>query len=319
MPISIEKELHLRRVENEEQLKKRQEEVYKKLPQVEKIDQELRRLNFKRIEEALNSRDYSASVSKIKDLKEKKDLVLKAHGYDPSYLELKYHCDICKDRGVVNNKACICRKKLLAEKLYDQSSIKNRIMKENFSTFNPRLFRKSIQEGEDISPYANIIGIRDDLKNLLQKKGKKLPNMYFFGKVGTGKTFMINCIAKELMDQGVPVLYQSSNDMLNFLNSYQFMYPEEKRDNKAKVDLIYDIDVLIIDDLGTEMVTEVTKSNLFEVINKRIISEKTTIISSNIMIYDLGQVYDSRISSRISGEYTPIEFYGNDVRFHGYE
>lgn len=314
MPISIEKELHLRRVENERQLENRKKEVYEKFPEIKEIDQEIRKLNIKRVEQAINSLDFSATVARINDLKKRKEKLMKAGGYNPSYLKLQYHCDICKDTGVVNNRACICRKKLLAEKLYDQSSIKDRILKENFSTFNPQLFRKSRQVGEEVSPYENILGIRDDIKAFLAKENKKLPNMYFYGKVGTGKTFMINCIAKELMDQGVPVLYQSSNDMLNFLNSYQFMYPEEKKANKSKVDLIYDIDVLIIDDLGTEMVTEVTKSNLFEVINKRIVSDKTTIISSNIMIYDIGHFYDSRISSRIMGEYTPIEFYGNDVR-----
>lgn len=319
MAISIERELHLRRIENERQLQARQDEVYNKIPKLKQIEDKIRKLNIQRIEEAINSKDFSKTVQEVKDLKEEKDSLLKKAGYKADYLEIKYHCDICKDTGIVDNKACICRKKLLAEKLYDQSSIKNRILKENFSTFNPNLYRKSIQEGEYLSPYENIISIKEDMQKLLEKQNKKIPNMYFFGKVGTGKTFMINCIAKELMDRGVPVLYQSSNDMLNFLNNYQFMYPEEKKEHRSKVDLIYDVDILIIDDLGTEMVTEVTKSNLFEVINKRIVAEKTTIISSNIMIYDMGRFYDSRISSRIMGEYTPIEFYGNDVRIADYE
>lgn len=314
MARSIEQELHLRRVENERQLQARKKEVYKKLPDLKHIEEDIKKLNIRRIQEAVSSKDFTKTVDRIKKLKEDKNNLLKKAGYGTDYLDMKYHCDICKDTGIINNKACICRKKLLAEKLYDQSSIKNRILKENFSTFKPNLFRKSIQDGEYLSPYDNIISIKEDIQELLSKKVKKIPNLYFFGKVGTGKTFMINCIAKELMDKGIPVLYQSSNDMLNLLNSYQFMYPEEKKENRSKVDLIYDVDVLIIDDLGTEMITEVTKSNLFEVINKRIVAEKTTIISSNIMIYDMVRFYDSRISSRIMGEYTPIEFYGNDVR-----
>lgn len=316
MANSIEQELHLRRMKNERDLQARKEEVYKKIPGFKDLEEEIRRLNLKRIDQAIKSQDYSQTVEDVKKLKKQRIYALKKAGYEPSYLELRYHCNICKDTGIVNRRACVCRRRLLADKLYDQSSIKDRIMKENFSTFNPKLFRKSRQSGEDISPYENIIGIKDDLIKILNNDKKSLPNMYFFGKVGTGKTFMINCIAKELMDQGTPVLYQSSNDMLNFLSSYQFMYPEDKKENKSKVDLIYDVDILIIDDLGTEMVTDVTRSNLFEVINKRLVSEKTTIISSNIMIYDIERFYDSRISSRIMGEFTPIEFYGNDVRMN---
>lgn len=319
MAISIEQELHQRRVENERQLNQRKNEVYKKAPRLKEIEEEMRFLNLKRIDQVINSEDFSGTLAQISKLKKEQESIFHEIGIDESYLELKYFCSICKDTGIHERKACICRKRLLAQKLYDQSMIEERIKKENFSTFNANLFRKARQSNEDISPYENIVSIKRDLQNILSKKDKKLPNMYFYGKVGTGKTFMINCVAKELMDQGTPVLYQSSNDMLNFLNSYQFMYTEDKKEHKAKVDLIYDVDVLIIDDLGTEMVTDVTRSNLFEVINKRMVAEKTTIISSNIMIYDLQQHYDARISSRIMGEYTPLEFFGNDIRMQAYE
>lgn len=316
MSISIEQELRLRRRDNEIKLAERKKEVFQKLPRVKEIEEDIRRLNLKRIDQAISGKPYEDTVKEIEKLRFEKTKLLESSGYKDSYLELQYHCPICKDTGIHDRKACICRKKLLAKKLYDQSMIEDRIKKENFKNFNPNVFRKSRMQGEDISPYENILQIKDDMLYLLDRSDKKLPNLYFYGKVGTGKTFMINCIAKELMDKGVPVLYQSSNDMLNFLSSYQFMYPEDKKLNKAKVDLIYDVDVLIIDDLGTEMITDVTKSNLFEVINKRMISEKTTIISSNIMLIDLSMNYDQRISSRIIGEYTPVEFYGNDIRIN---
>lgn len=314
MSKNVDQILYERRMENQRQLDNRFEEVYRKEPKIKGIDKEIKSLNLKRIDYKIRGINDSSLAKKLANLKAERSELLNNLGLDESYLKLTYHCDICKDKGTFKGKSCQCRKKLLAEKLYDQSMIYERIAKENFSTFNINLFRKNRQEGEDISPYENIKSILKSIRNYLNKFEKGATNLYFFGNVGTGKTFMINCIAKELMDKGVSVLYQSSGELLEFLNSYIFMFNKDKAENKAKQDLIFDVDVLIIDDLGAEYKSDVSLANLFEVINKRLVANKTTIISSNISIWDLDRVYDKRISSRIMGEYQPLKFYGNDIR-----
>lgn len=316
MAKTVDQILFDRRMENQRQLDNRILEVYKKSPRLKEIDKEIKILNLKRIEYKLRDQDDSPLARKIDGLKEEKRTVLRKLAIDEDYLKLHYTCDKCKDTGVYKGKSCSCRKQLMSQKLYDQSMIYDRISKENFSNFEINRFRKSKQANESVSPYENMRQILVDVRRYLDNYRKGSPNLYFYGKVGTGKTFMINCIAKELMDKGVPVLYQSSVELLEFLNDYQFMFVQEKSNYKSKYELIFDVEVLIIDDLGSENTNEQSKSSLFEVINKRLVANKTTIISSNENAYDLGNKYGTRISSRIMGEYEPFLFYGSDLRIN---
>ena len=314
MSKSIEEILEFRRQKNKEILEKKEKDLYERSEEFRKLTDRIKELNIKRLRALMANQEYQSISEEIERLRGEKKLCVRKLGYSDDYLKLTYDCEICKDTGFYKQKSCICRNKLISERLYDQSMIHNIIQKENFDNFNPRLFRKNRQEDESVSPYENILSIKKQIERLLDKSPENLPNLYFYGDVGTGKTYMINCVAKELMDRGVEVLYQSSNDMLNFLANYQFMYQEDKKDNQKKARLIFDVDVLIIDDLGTEHITEVIKSNLFELINKRLVAGKTTIISSNIAIFDLQMYYEKRISSRIMGNYEPVYFYGNDLR-----
>ena len=314
MALSVKEILDRRRMESEEKNRKKIAAVYEANPRLKEIDKLVQKLNIQRINDRINGLATEKTTNEVLKLRREKDQILSKLGIEAKDLEPSYFCEECKDTGSVNGKTCSCKKQLITKKLYDQSEIENRIKKENFSKFKPDLFRKSRQADEDESPYENIQRIRKNMESFLDNFGVGSPNLYFFGQVGTGKTFMVNCIAKELMDKGVAVLYQSSNELHEFLGSYRFMYPDQKAQFKDKNDLIYNVDVLVIDDLGTEHITEVSKSNLFEVINRRIISQKTTIISSNIDIYEIDSYYDKRISSRIMGEYKPVLFYGNDVR-----
>ena len=314
MTMSIKAIYDQRREKNQRDLDNRIKDLYEKSPRIKEIDKRTRKINFERMQALISKQDVSELTKEFNQLKAEKASILQSLGYKEDYLEMKYHCDLCKDTGVHDGKTCTCKKKLLAQKLYDQSEIEERIAKENFQRFNPSIFRKSRQANEDISPYENIKIIYNNMQRYVHNFDKGSPSLYLYGNVGTGKTYMVNCVAKALMDKGVSVLYQSSNDLSDLLATYKFMNYQDKLQNKSKVDLVYNVDVLIIDDLGTENINDVTKSNLFEVINKRIVKNKSTIISSNIEIYDLEAFYDKRIFSRIVGEYTPVRFYGSDLR-----
>lgn len=314
MAQSINSILEQRRTKNERDLENRIDRIYKKSPRIKEIDKEIRRINFDRMDYILRSRDTEELTNRVSMLRQEKQELLSSLGIDESYFEMKYYCDICKDTGDINGQICQCKKQLMIEALHDQSSIKERIKKENFSRFALSKFSKVRQPNKDLSPYDNMKILRKNIDIYLNSFGKGSPSLYLYGSVGTGKTFMVNCIAKELMDKNYSVLYQSADDLLQTLADYKFMYYEEKKNHQAKIEYIFDVDVLIIDDLGTENTNELTRSNLFEVINKRIVSSKPTIISSNLNSDDLKQRYDSRIYSRIIGEYNMLHFYGNDLR-----
>ncbi|NLW52056.1 MAG: ATP-binding protein [Tissierellia bacterium] len=306
--------LEQRRAKNHKDLDNRKQEVYTSSPRIHEIEKELEKLNHAFMQALINTKDTKDIGIQIEKLRKEKIALMNELGYDKDYLNIKYHCDICKDTGANNGKICQCKKKLLIETLYDQSSIKQRLDMENFSNFKLNVFRKSRQAGEDLSPYENMRIIKAEMQKYVKNYASTSPSLFLYGQVGTGKTFMVNCIAKELMDKGVSVLYQSAQELLQTLTSYQFMYSEDKKQNTEKIEFIFSVDVLIIDDLGTESTNDVVRANLFEIINKRLVNEKTTIISSNIDLYDLSIHYDDRINSRIMGEYVPFYFYGNDLR-----
>lgn len=318
MDYSVSNILEKRRQKNKRDKDRRVRQVYDRLPRIKEIDGQIQRLNLESVNTIIYGGNLETMQDKISKLNQEKEKILRENGLDKSYMEERYHCDICQDTGLVKGKSCSCKKQLKIEKLYDLSSIDKRIKRENFNKFNEALFRKQRMANEELSPYENIIKIKKSMEFYCSHFAVGSPNLYFYGPVGTGKTYMINSMAKELLDRGVSVLYQSASELTEYLSSYTFMYSEEKKLNREKADFIYKADLLIIDDLGTEFINELTKSNLFEVINKRIVNGRTTIISSNIAPYELENYYDARIYSRIMGEYRPYEFFGNDLRMKNF-
>jgi len=318
MDYSVSNILEKRRQKNKRDRDRRLKKVYSQVPRIEEIDGKIQRLNIESVNLVIEGKSIASHQGEIARLNEEKNRLLAQNRIDRSYMEERYHCNICRDTGLVDGRACSCRKQLKIEKLYDLSSIDSRIQMENFDKFNPELFRKQRMAQEEISPYENIIKIKRSMEFYCSHFAEGSPNLYFYGPVGTGKTYMINSMAKRLLDSGVSVLYQSASELTEYLSSYTFMYSEEKKLNREKAEFIYNADLLIIDDLGTEFINELTKSNLFEVINKRIVNGRTTIISSNIAPYELETYYDARIYSRIMGEYRPYEFFGNDLRMKNF-
>lgn len=243
------------------------------------------------------------------------DQALQALRLPADYLEVHYACPDCQDTGFVDGVSCHCRNLLVLNKLYEKSSIGDLLRRQNFDHFDLDLFRKDRQEGEDLSPYENMKAILKDIReDYIPYFGDKSPSLYFFGRVGTGKTYLVNAIAKALLDRGKTVFYQTSYDLLEFMVDYSFTRQEDRGSLKEKRDYIFDADLLVIDDLGTENINSMTKSALFEVINGRMIRQKPTIISSNLQPYELGKRYDDRIFSRIGNEYILYEVYGSDLR-----
>lgn len=314
----VEEILAKRRAENQKDMEKRRETVYRNFPQIEDLDKEIRALNMERISALVKGGNPDELTKIIEDAEKRKKDLIRNNKIDEDYDRLRYHCSVCKDTGIAGTKICNCKKQLIIEGLYDRSKLANVLNKENFTKFNLDKFRKSRMANEPKSPYENMKDIYENARDYADSFSPKSPNLFLFGQVGTGKTFLANCIAKEVLDKGYSVLYLSINDMLDSLNSYQFASAQNKQDMRLKIDFIYNAELLVIDDLGTEYVTEFTKSYLFEVVNQRMVQGRATIISSNLDYEKLQEVYDQRLFSRILGNYIPLEFYGNDLRLGGF-
>lgn len=293
-------------------------EIYKKIPQIKAIDTLIKDTGFKSLELASKNFDTSAAENKIKTLKQEKNKLLVAHGYKPDYMDLKYHHDLCKDTGFVGTEPCSCRKNLIIADNYEKSGLRSVLNRENFSTFDFSLFSKNPYMGISASPYDNIIEIVKGIKAYINNFANETGNIYICGDVGRGKTFLINSIAKELLDRNYSVVYMTSTKLFKFLNDYHWAFEDRREGLESQYEMIFDCDLLIIDDLGAETHRSTDQSNLFDVVNERMNKGLPIILSSNFNEDMIGEIYGPRVFSRILGNNSKTyEIFGEDLRLKG--
>lgn len=306
------------RQQSEDLKKQRQEEVYRRIPKIKEIDNEIARLGLllskSIIETPEDSQELMDRISKKMDrLKENRAILLTENNIPLTYLEKVYHCNICKDRGFLRNgKKCSCFKQKLIDRAYNLSNLNNTLEKENFHNFNIDLFSSESFEKEQISPRQNMMHLLNISEGFVMNfQDPQTKNLLFYGPTGLGKTFLANCVSKALLDRGYIVIYQTSFKMIEVLEDLRF----RRSDNKEEYNLLYEADLLIIDDLGTELTNSFTNSELFNLVNNRILREKKIIISTNLSPMELAERYDDRIFSRLIAHFDVLKFYGEDLRW----
>lgn len=303
-----------RREQNLIDQKKRINEVYKKIPSMESLDKNIRELGYIIIQDGLKGDDTEKKENDLKQLRIEKARILEANGFEKDYMEIRYHHPICKDTGFVGTKICSCRKQLIIDQNYSQSNIRSLISRENFRNFDDSLFSDNPYKDYPITPYQNIQHIKKSLYGFINDFDKQNNNLYIFGDVGRGKTYLLNSIAKEILDRNYSVLYMTSSRLFKFLNDYNWAFEEARAKHQEQFDFILDCDLLIIDDLGSEASSKNDSANLFEVVNNRMIAGKPIIFSTNYDETMLSETYGDRIFSRIIGNSEVYEIFGEDLR-----
>ncbi|MDU0893797.1 DNA replication protein dnaC [Anaerococcus octavius] len=303
-----------RREQNLIDQKKRINEVYKKIPSMESLDKNIRELGYIIIQDGLKGDDTEKKENDLKQLRIEKARILEANGFEKDYMEIRYHHPICKDTGFVGTKMCSCRKQLIIDQNYSQSNIRSLISRENFRNFDDSLFSDNPYKDYPITPYQNIQHIKKSLYGFINDFDKQNNNLYIFGDVGRGKTYLLNSIAKEILDRNYSVLYMTSSRLFKFLNDYNWAFEEARAKHQEQFDFILECDLLIIDDLGSEPSSKNDSANLFEVVNNRMIAGKPIIFSTNFDETMLSEMYGERIFSRIIGNSEVYEIFGEDLR-----
>ncbi len=309
-------------------LEKRKEELYQKIPRLQEIETELNNFAIATTKEILKGSSTSLANlnQKVSELKLEKEKILKENNIKPDYLEPYYECNICKDTGYIQSEnsasvLCSCLKQKLLDISYNKSNISN-LGKENFETFNVNIFSDKIEPEKyrlNISPRQNIISIKEKCIEFVKNfDNPDTHNLLFTGNTGLGKTFMSNCIANELIKNGKNVLYQTAPVLLEtIIDNKMNKYKNSKQDDFYKN--VLESDLLIIDDLGTECLNSMKLSELFTVLNTRLLNLNNhvtkTIISTNLNINNIFKNYEERIGSRIAGFYDIYYFFGDDLRF----
>lgn len=307
-----------KRDRNKAILEKRKEDVINSVPLYKEIKKELFDLMGQYLKNIGNSESNACDIDGIKEKisanEQERVNLLKANGYPGDYLDPIYDCKECKDTGYILNKKCSCFQKLLHEISYKESNIPNILDVQNFEKFNINIFSDEIGEN-NISPKANMKNILSHVKKFINDfENTNTKSLLFTGSTGVGKTYLSSCIAKHLIDKGYNVFYQSAGKLCEILDEYKFNRDSSEYDIQSIVKSFYDVDILIVDDLGTEFRTSYTLSAVYELINSRIINNKKMIISTNLSVLDLKEVYTERLFSRFLGEFNILEFIGEDIR-----
>lgn len=245
--------------------------------------------------------------ARLKDLTAKKAQLLLEAGFPEDYLTPVYSCNDCKDTGYVNGKKCHCFKQAVIELLYEQSGIRTMLAAENFSTLSYEFY-----EGEDLERFKSAV---ETSKKFIKNFNSGYHNLFFYGTVGTGKSFLSGCVAKELIENGHSVIYFSASGLFDTLSKYKFDYKNTENLHKIYEDL-FQCDLLIIDDLGTEYTNNIINSELFSMINERHLQKRSTVISTNLSLEDFRNRYSDRIFSRITSNYDICKLTGPDIRMY---
>lgn len=309
-------------------LEKRKEQLYVRFPRLQEIETELNNFAINTAKNILKGSLSSLDDlnKKVTELKNEKEKIIKVNKIPSNYLEPSYECSICKDTGYiqVQNSAsslCSCLKQKLLDISYNKSNISN-LSKENFDKFRPEVFSDLVEPEKykmNISPRQNMIAIKEKSLEFIENfDNPETHNLLFTGNTGLGKTFMSNCIANELIKKGKNVLYQTAPVLLEtVIDNKMSKYKSSSQDDFYKN--VLEADLLIIDDLGTECLNSMKLSELFTILNTRLLNLNNkvtkTIISTNLNINNIFRSYEERIGSRIAGFYDIYYFFGDDLRF----
>lgn len=291
---------------------KRKKKLFELNPRLLQIENELASIGIKISKAVLNHDKNSLQSLQFQNqilLKEKNEILLKLN-LTQNYLEV-YTCHECKDTGYVKNKKCKCFVQKLIEKYYDLSNLQNVFETENFDMFDSRYYPEKFYDDNKTSREL-INRVYEKSLYFVNNFDNEFKNLLFYGNTGLGKTFFCNCIAKEILEKGKTVLYATAPQFFKIMESIRFDKTDENKDEYDE--MIFNCDLLIIDDLGTEFATLPTQSELFNVINTRMLARKPIIISTNLSMQELEKQYSSRIFSRLIGNYQLLKFTGEDIR-----
>lgn len=299
-------------------LSMRREEVYRAVPRIREIDDAIFGGGMRMLSAVWDGKGTPEEVAAAfgraveKYAAEKKRLLAEA-GFQPGYLDVPYACAHCKDTGMRDGKLCGCYLSLLSEALYAESGMGKLLKKQTFDAFDISVYSDVAPGDGKASPRQNMVSILHTCREFVRQFSSHSDSLFLYGAPGLGKTFLSSAIANALLKQGISVLYQSAGQIVDLLSEVRFGRGENEAKSLLKEQLLK-TDLLIIDDLGTEVINSMTDADIFSVVNGRIMAEKSTIISTNLSLRDIERIYSSRMASRIMGHFKTLYFYGTDIR-----
>lgn len=298
-----------KQLKNRHELERKTEYVYNHVPGYLELENSVATISVLHGKKYLEGDEDAMEDLKnqLAEISGRKAQLLIDAGLPEDYLKPFYTCPDCKDTGYIDGKKCHCFRQAMITLLYEQSNIREMLQSENFDALSYEYY-----EGEHLSHFRNAV---TTCQNFIKNFNSDYHNLFFYGTVGTGKSFLSNCVAKELIESGHSVIYFSSASLFDLLSKYSFDY-KSKEEQRDKYNDLYQCDLLIVDDLGTEMTNQFVATQLFSLLNERHMWKKSTIISTNLSLEELRNRYSDRIFSRITSHYEICKLTGPDIRMY---
>jgi DNA replication protein DnaC len=310
--------LESRRRDTERAAELRRAAVYAKCPGIAPLEAELRATVLAFIGAALKRGGDAETAEELQArnlaLQGAIEDELERAGFPRAFLDDDPACDLCGDTGYRAGAPCDCLLELYREEQRSSLSGLLKLGDETFDSFDLSYYDDAPDARTGVSPRRNMEIVYETCVQYARKFGKRSFNLFLCGAPGLGKTFLSACIARVVSENGHSVVYDTVAAIFSKLEDEKFGKGEDAPDTREQARRYRACDLLIIDDLGTEMTTAFTVSALYELINTRLITGKKTVISSNLTLDDLRKRYTPQIMSRVEGEYQALMFYGEDIR-----
>ncbi len=282
-------------------------QVYRAYPQLGELDQAISQVGSRIAIAALDGADLTSIRARLEQLTEERTALLQSAGYTDADFQPQYNCPLCQDTGIVSGRRCSCIGNLCRKQLFESMTVSMPLEESTFDRFDVTLYPESTPDG--LHPRQQMTRILHFCENYAAEFGPESKNLLFFGNTGLGKTHLSLAIAGQVIAKGYSVMYGAAVDLFGRVEKEHFT-----GNHTDTLDLMLDCDLLILDDLGTEFISQFSRSVLNQVVNSRLQSRKPTILSTNFDFNQLETMYDSRITSRLIGSYKPLPFQGDDIR-----
>lgn len=307
-----------RRSDRNALIEQRKNEIYSKIPRIAELEGRLSSTGMMLLtsvaDENVSPEEAVARImAQNRDCNDEIVRLLVANGYSADYLSPPYVCPLCSDTGYTSDgKSCSCLKTELTSRALREANLTSHMAGQTFDKFDLSYYDNSVKNNVGIGSRENAASILRVAKAFVENFDTSDTNLLFYGPSGLGKTFLSSAIASELLKKGKDVLYISANSLFPSLENMHFGRQDEKSSFISAKAL--SADLLILDDLGAEYITQFTASELFRIMNQRLLSGKKMVFSTNLTLAEIVDSYSERIVSRIIGNFETLRFFGEDIR-----
>jgi len=308
------RELESRRADHESRQQARLQEIYEKLPRVREIDKELRKSMVLVVQVSFaKGEDCAEALAQVRQhnlgLQEERKALIAAN-FPLEYLDESPVCNYCGGTGYIGSTMCRCLADICRQEQKKELTLLS-CGEHRFEDFRLEYYSAIKDSQYGASPRAIMTHTLDACRKYAEGFSKDSGNLLFNGSTGLGKTMLSACIACAVAEKGYGVAYESAPHLFSKLEKDRF-HPDE--DSAREVAKLAGCDLLIIDDLGTELPGNFATAALYTLLNDRLLAGKPMVISTNLNIDEIRQRYSPQIASRLQGSFQLLPFVGEDIR-----